>query len=351
MRLGIIGEGLLERILARTNLVPAPLIETQIAFSMARAIMAGARIGLFDAIGAGEKSAAEVAASCNTDRAATAKLLDTLVGCRYLAHRDGRYRLTGKSSKWLVSTSPHSIADKILFQYDEWDIVTKYEDYLATGAPLEVHGTIEGGPLWDRYQRGMRAVAGISASEVAARLPVPAGATDMLDIGGSHGFYSVSVCRRHVGLRSTILDLPEAIEHAAAILAREGMGERVRHRAGDALTDDLGTVAWDVVFLSQLVHHFTDEQNRALMSRIGRALKPGGVCVLLDMIRPASPEAAGGAGAVLDLYFAATSRSGTWPIATMQSWHRDAGLTVERPIHLRTMPNAAMAVGRKPRAP
>lgn len=350
MRLAVIGENLVERIVARTNLAPAPLIETQIAFSMARAIMAGVKVGLYDAIGSDAKTAAEVAATCKTAPEATAKLLDTLVGCRYLTHRDGRYRLTEKARKWLVSTSPHSIADKILFQYDEWDIVTKYEEYLATGAPLEVHGTIEGGSLWDRYQRGMRAVAGISASEVAARLPVPAGATDMLDIGGSHGFYSVSVCQRHAGLRSTILDLPEAIEHAAAILAREGMGERVRHRAGNALTDDLGSGAWDVVFLSQLVHHFTDEQNRALMRKISRALKPGGVCVLLDMVRPASPEAAGGVGAVLDLYFAATSRSGTWPIATMQSWHRDAGLTVERPIHLRTMPNAAMVVGRKPRA-
>ncbi len=350
MRLGIIGETLVERIIARTNVAPAPLVETQIAFSMARAIMAGVKLGLYDAIGGAAKSAAEVAATCGTDPVATAKLLDTLVGCRYLTYRDGRYRLTGKASKWLVTTSPHSIADKLLFQYDEWDVVARYEEYLTTGQPLDLHGKLEDGAIWERYQHGMRAVAGISAAEVAERLPVPAGATDMLDIGGSHGYYSVCVCRRHDALRSTILDLPEAIEHAAAILAREGMGERVRHRAGDALSDDLGTEAWDVVFLSQLVHHFTDEQNRELMRRIARALEPGGVCVLLDVIRPASPEAAGGVGAVLDLYFAATSRSGTWPIATMQSWHRDAGLVVERPIALRTLPNAAMVVGRKPRS-
>lgn len=350
MRLGVIGENLVERILARTNLAPAPLIETQIAFSMARAIMAGVKVGLYDAIGSHAKTAAEVAATCKTAPEATAKLLDTLVGCRYLTYRDGRYRLTEKSRKWLVTTSPHSIADKLLFQYDEWDVVAKYEEYLTTGEPLELHGTLEGGAIWDRYQRGMRAVAGISADEVAARMPVSAGATDMLDIGGSHGYFSVCVCRRRAGLRSTILDLPEAIEHAAPILAREGMGERVRHRAGNALTDDLGSETWDVVFLSQLVHHFTDEQNRELMKRIGRSLKPDGVCVLLDVIRPSTPEAAGGVGAVLDLYFAATSRSGTWPIATMQAWHRDAGLSVEAPIPLRTLPNAAMVVGRRPRA-
>lgn len=348
MRLGIIGESLIERIIARTNMAPAPLVETQIAYSMARSIMAGVKLEIYDAIGAEAKTAAEVAAACKTDQEATAKLMNTLVGCRYLRHRDGRYELAPKARKWLLRSSPHSIADKLLFQYDEWEIVAKYEDYVTTGQPLDVHGSLTDEWAWDRYQRGMRALASISAEEVAERLPVPAGATTMLDIGGSHGYYSVCVCRRNDGLRATILDLPEAVEYAAPILAREGMGERVCHRTGNALSHELGNDAWDVVFLSQLVHHFTDEQNRDLMRRIARALKPGGVCVLLDMLRPSSPEGPGGVGAVLDLYFAATSRSGTWSLEALQAWQRDAGLAVEKPLHLRTLPGAAMIVGRKP---
>lgn len=347
MRLGIIGESLLERIIARTNLAPHPLVETQIAFSMARSIMAGVKLGVFDAIGSATRTAAEVAAACATDPAATAKLMDALVGCRYLRYRNGRYALTPKTQKWLLRGSPHSIADKLLFQYDEWDIVARYEDYLTTGAPLDVHGSFSDASAWERYQRGMRALASISAEEVARRLPVPAGATAMLDIGGSHGYYSVCACRQHGGLRSTILDLPQAVAQAALILAAEGMGDRVTHRAGNALVDDLGSDAWDVIFLSQLVHHFTDEQNRELMQKIAGALRPDGVCVLLDVLRPAVPGHAGGIGAVLDLYFAATSRSGTWPLEVMQSWLRDAGLVLERPLHLRTLPGAAMVVGRK----
>ncbi len=351
MRLGIIGEGLLERIIALTNIAPAPLIETQVAYSMARTIMAGVKVGINDAVGRGAATPAEVATACGTDPEATTKLMNALVGLRYLRHRNGRYDLTPKARKWLFRDSPRSIADKLLFQYDEWDIVTRYEEYVTTGRPLDVHRSLVDPATWERYQRGMRAMGTVAGEEVAARLPVPAGATAMLDIGGSHGFYSVCVCRRHAGMRATILDLPEAVEHAAPILAREGMGERVRHRPGNALTDDLGSEAWDVVFLSQLVHHFTDEQNRALVERIAQALKPGGVCVLLDALRPESPDDAGGVGAVLDLFFAATSRSGTWPAATMQRWEREAGLTVLAPIHLRSLPGAAMVVGRKPRAP
>jgi SAM-dependent methyltransferase len=347
MRLGAIGENPIERIIAKTNIPPMPIIETQIAFSMARTIMAGVKLGIFDSIGRGQATPSEVAEACKTDVDATTKLLNTLVGLRYLTHRNGRYGLTPKASKWLLSDSPNSISDKLLFQYDEWDLVGRYEDYITTGQPIEFHGESTDSGGWDRYQRGMRSLGSISGDEVAARMPVPAGATSMLDIGGSHGYFSVCVCRRHSNLSSTVLDLAEAVEHAAPILARERMGDRVSHRAGDALSDDLGQSVWDIVLISQLVHHFNEEQNRSLVRRVAGSLKPGGVCILLDMLRPSSPEGAGGIAAVLDLYFSATSRSGTWPLDILRSWESDAGLKPDKTIHLRTMPGAAMVVGRK----
>jgi len=346
MRLGIIGESLIGRIIARLNIAPEPLLETHIAFSMARSIMAGVKLGVYDAIGTGAMTAAEVAAACKTDQDATTKLLNTLVGCRYLRHRGGHYELMPKARKWLLQSSPYSIGDKLLFQYDEWDVVAKYEDYVTTGKPLDLHGTLSDGLAWNRYQRGMRALASISADEVAKRLPVPAGATSMLDIGGSHGYYSVCACRRHDALRATILDLPQAIEHAAPILAQEGMGERVSHRTGNALTDDLGSDAWDVVFVSQLVHHFTDDQNRDLMRRIARALKPGSVCVLLDVLRPSSPEGTG-ESALCWINISprraarATGRSRPCtPGSEMLDWPSRSRCTC-------TLPGAAMVVGKK----
>lgn len=69
----------------------------------------------------------------------------------------------------------------------------------------------------------MRAVASTLAPELARRLPVPKGAETMLDIGGSRGYYSVTLCRRHPGLRAVVLDPPEAVAPAAPLLAAEGM--------------------------------------------------------------------------------------------------------------------------------
>jgi 2-polyprenyl-3-methyl-5-hydroxy-6-metoxy-1,4-benzoquinol methylase len=139
-----------------------------------------------------------------------------------------------------------------------------------------------------------------------------------------------------------VLDLPEAVEHAAPLLAEEGMGDRVVHRPGDALDDDLGEESYDVVVTAQLVHHFTDEQNRDLARRVARALRPGGVYAIIDMFSSRSAKDAGQVPALLEFYFALTSESGTWSPDHMAEWQRGAGLRPRKAIRFRTLPGAGI---------
>jgi SAM-dependent methyltransferase len=112
----------------------------------------------------------------------------------------------------------------------------------------------------------------------------------MLVIGGSHGYYSVMLCRLHPGLRSVVLNLPEAVVHAAKILAQEGMGERIVHRVRNALTDDLGNEEYDLIFIGSLLHHFDEQANRDLVKRSARALRPSGYLVIEEFQRFQSPK-------------------------------------------------------------
>jgi SAM-dependent methyltransferase len=234
-----------------------------------------------------------------------------------------------------------------LFAAVEWDWMAGLGEFIRTGTPMDFHAAMPA-EQWDLYQRAMRALAGLGAPEVARRLPVPPGARDMLDIGGSHGYYSVMLCRRHPRLRATVLDLPAAIRHAAPLLAREGMGERVRHRAGDALADDFGAEVYDLVLIVQLVHHFDAEQNRDLVRRAARALRPGGCLAIVEPIRQLPGQAGGQIAGLLDLYFAFTSLSGTWALADIVSWQRAAGLQPRPPIRFVKMPGIGAQVAFKP---
>jgi SAM-dependent methyltransferase len=350
MRLDAVPESAVERVIARTNIPPWPLLHTQMAFTLARVIMAATQLGIFEALEEDPLSAAQVAELCSTDPRATEKLLFALAATGYADARDGGYALTPRSRKWLRRDSPQSLADKMLFQFDEWEWIERSEEYVRTGQSLELHDTLPE-DRWPLYQAGMRALASTVAPELARRLPVPKAARDMLDIGGSHGYYSVALCRRHDGLRAVVLELPVAIAAVAPLLAAEGMGDRVVHRAGNALTDDLGSEVYEVVLISQLVHHFSDDQNRELARRVARALRPGGIYAIVDSFRPSSPKAAGQLGALMEFYFALTSQSGTWTPEEMAGWQREAGLRPRRPIRFRTAPGAGAQVATKSSAP
>ena len=346
MKLTVRGENPLERIALALGIAPITLMETHLSFLRARTIMVATKLGVFDALAAAPSNAAAVAARCGTAPHATGKLLNALVGCGYLTVARNTYRLTRRARTWLTSDSPRSVRDKVLFEFIEWTLVERMEDYLRDGKPVEIHAA-ESDEQWALYQRAMRGISALGAGEVVRRTPVPRGATRMLDIGGSHGYLSVAMCRRYTALTAVVLDLPAAVKHAAPILAREGLGTRVVHRAGDAMRDDLGSAEWDIVFVSLLVHHFDEASNRRLLQRIAHALRPGGVCVILELVRPPSPNDAGQVGALLDLYYALTSASGTWSVDEMSGWQTDAGLTPRKPMYLRTTPGAAAIIAGK----
>jgi len=346
LKLVVKPDTLAERLALRLNRAPTPLIETQLALVSARAIMAATELGVFSCLGERPCGCLEIAKRCQLDPRATEALLGALVSGDYLRYRRERFELTSKSRKWLAQQETWSLFDYMPHVRDVWEMLSGLEGFLRTGAALDIHAGQSDGE-WSRYQRAMRSLAVLSAAEVTGRLSVPAGARRMLDIGGAHGFYAVALCRKHPSLVATILDLPEAIGQAAPILAAEGMGERIRHQAGDALADDLGEDAYDLILISNLVHHFSGRQNRDLVARAARALVPGGMLVIQDLIRPRSPNNGDQAGQVLNLFFALTSTSGTWAVSEIQGWLREAKLAARRPIWLRSVPGAAQLVGQR----
>ncbi|WAJ46419.1 class I SAM-dependent methyltransferase [Mycobacterium sp. Aquia_216] len=305
--------------------LPLPFFGTHYAMALARAIMAATKLGVFESLSREAATPAEIARRCGTDTVATQKLLVALAGSDYLQYCDGRYTLTPNARTWLLTGSPRSIVDVVLFAFDEWELMTHVEDYVRTGVPLELHQTMTG-VQWDHYQRSMRALAGLTAHEVAEVIPVPSGATDMIDVGGSHGHYSVALCRRHPHLRSVVLDLPEAVRVSAPLLATEQMGARVAHLEADALTHDFGVESYDVVLLCNLAHHLSAAENAMLFRRLGRALRPRGVFAMIEPLRLEPGYGASQFAALNELYFGVTSRSGTWTASDTAGWQRDAGL-------------------------
>lgn len=346
MKITLKAENPLEWIALRFNLAPRPLVETQVYFTAARVIMAAAELGIFEAIGKAQRTAEEIATSCRTHPLSTKQLLDCLVGVGYLRWSGGSYSLKPVHHKWLLKESDCNLIEKLRFQMLEWDWTSKLEDYLRNGQSLELHDSISE-LEWQRYQEAMRDLSFNAARELAGKLSVPAGATQMLDIGGSHGLYSVALCDRHSALHSTIMELPGAVESASGIAKRYDKTGRIKYVVGNALTDDLGAAQYDLVLINNVVHHFTTEQNTALAAKVARALKPAGLYAIGDMIRVEFPGEGGVIAATMSLYFSLISSSGNWSASEMQSWQTSAGLKPEKAIALMSLPGWQMVIARR----
>lgn len=346
MKLTSVPENLLERLALWLGIAPTPISDTHVAFMMARTIMVGAKLGIFEALAQHPASAKVISEHCQTNPDATVKILNSLVHLGYLnTNHKQEYQLTKLSRKWMLQESNTSVYDKMMLQFVEWKLVEHYENYVRSGKPAEMHQVLSE-EEWETYQRGMRSMAKVSAWEVAKRTPMPKSATNFLDIGGSHGYYSVTLCKKYPDLHATILDLPEAIKYAKPLLSEEAMDDRVHHQAGNVLTTDLGEAVYDVVFISSLVHHFDAETNILLAQKIYNALKPGGYYIIQEFVRDDKARR-GDYLAILDLYFAATSQSGTWSVKEMSDWQKKAGFKPYKMIWLRSIPRHAQVVGKK----
>jgi 2-polyprenyl-3-methyl-5-hydroxy-6-metoxy-1,4-benzoquinol methylase len=341
MKLKIVPENFLERVALRLNLAPTPLVDTQVAFNAARAIMAAADTGIFEAIGKNNKTVQQISNDCHTDPKATKHLLDCLVGIGYLKWSDGNYSLKPKFYKWLLKEYPSNLIGKLRFQFSEWNWMTKLEEYVRTGKPMELHSVLRPDE-WTAYQDGMRDLSINTAKELAKKIKLPATASTMLDIGGSHGLYSIEICKKYPSLSSTILELPGAIDRAGKIAAAHGLTERIKYKTGNALFDDLGEQQYDLIMINNVVHHFTTEQNIELSKKVYRALKPGGLYGIGEFIRQNKPGEGGAVAATSDLYFALISSSGTWSKEEMTGWQEQAGLKPQKPISLITLPGWKM---------
>ncbi len=346
MKLKSVPENLLEGIALAFNLAPTPMFDTQIAFTSARAIMAATELGIFETLGKSSKTFQELANTCKTHPAATKHLLDCLAGIGYLKWTNDSYSLKPKYYKWLLQEYPSNIIGKLRFQFSEWNWVGRMEEYVRTGKALELHSVINEAE-WATYQQAMRDVSVNASKELARKIKLPANASKMLDIGGSHGLFSIELCKKYRSLSSIILELPGAIDKASSIAAGEGFTDRVKYQAGNALTDDLGKNIYDLVMINNVVHHFTVEQNLELARKVGRALKDGGFYGVGEAIRSKKTGQGGAMAAVMGLYFSLTSESGTWSVEEISSWQQNAGLKAQKVISLMTLPGWKMVLAKK----
>ena len=248
MKYGVTPTNLFERIALATGKVPIPLIDSLFGIIKARALMAGVRLGVFQALAGGPQTAAQLAAGLQLDERVLELLLRSLVFGGYLSQRKSGYELSPLARRTMIEGGDMELWGYVLWNYQQWEMVAGLEDAVRSGRGCEFHNTLKDPEAWRHYQRGMLELARLEASVIAAKVRVRPGARSLLDVGGSHGLIGAAICRKHPPMRSTVLELPQALPHARELASSEGIDDVVEHRAASLLEDDWGA-EHDVVLL------------------------------------------------------------------------------------------------------
>lgn len=345
VRVGTKPESVPERLALTAGTVPTPLLETFEAMAMARAIMAGVSLGIFDALAEQPDDAERLARRLRLDPHGTDILLVALHALGYVEYRGGRYRNAPAVERYIEADSPTTLRAYVGdFNHDMWDEFTRVEDAVRTGEASELHSRPADDPYWERYMRGLFDLTRLSGDDVARMITVR-NPKRMLDLAGGHGGYAIAMCRRHPDLAATIVELEGAARIGREIVREQGMTDRIDFLVGDMFTTDLGE-GYDVATAFQILHHFDDDVNVELLTRAHDALRDGGTVAVLEQERPPAGERGTTIGALTGLLFYTTSRARTYTAKELTTFIEAAGFNRVRQRRSAKFPGHVVITGR-----
>jgi O-methyltransferase domain/Dimerisation domain len=343
VNIGVIPETFLERVALWLRLVPVPVLDLLFGSLKARIIMAGVKLGVFEALRDQSRTAAELADALRLDQVALELLLRVLTHVKYLKERKARYGLSPLARRAMVTGAPTGLTSYARWHETQWRLLEQLETLVRTGCGVDFHETLRDQQAWGHYQRAMLEVARFDAATLARLAPIPAGATRLIDLAGGHGLLGAAICRRHPPMRSTVIDLPQAIEHSRALAREAGHSDLVDHREGDLLNDPLEES--DVALLSNILHHFCSTQVTALLGRVRAVLRPGGTVAIWELESPRSGSRVDH-GDLVALFFRLTSTSGAYHGTQYAHWLAAAGFSAVRVLRPRSSPGRVLALAR-----
>ncbi len=276
--------------MAALPLSPTLFFDTINAFQRAAALNTAIELKLFTAISEGHDTPEKLASRCQTAVRGARILADYLVVIGFLTKNAGRYGLTPDSAAFLVEGTRTYVGGAALFLYDQ-----RQRDVCADltarvrrgGAPPDGDHVLDPeSDVWVKFARGMAGMMTLIAQMLARKLIVGNAATQplkVLDIAAGHGLFGAFIARENPQARIVAQDWGNVLEVAKENAEKFGVASRFEYLPGSVFDVDFGT-GYDLVLVTNILHHFDPPTNEKLMRKVYAALKPGGRAATLEFI-------------------------------------------------------------------
>jgi len=266
--------------MARRTLTSRDVLDMT-SYHGARALLAAASLGIFEALAGRRATAGAVAKRVGCDPGAVERLLNVLLGMRLLEQEGRKVRLAPGARELLSEEGSLSLSDLLRHRAARFKAWALLEDAVRSGRPVVLPGEGEDDPLALQAARARRDSARRWAPVVAAYVDL-GDARTLLLLGDGPAVYAYHFARARPKLHITVVDAPAAVAVGREFLRGKPEARRVRLAAGDPVREGPPKGRYDAAFLSDALHGMSLEDARRLLRRVRKVLRPKGLLVVRD---------------------------------------------------------------------
>ncbi len=279
---------------------PALFFQTINAYQRTEALKAAIELEIFTAIGEGKSTAAEISKRCGASERGTRILCDFLCIMGFLTKDGDRYALTQDSAIFLDTRSPAYMGGVIDFISTDklTDNFRNFAAVVRNGGSLDADGgtVAPDNPIWVKFARAMVPMMALPAQAMAKLVDPDANQKlRILDIAAGHGLFGITFAANNNQAEVVALDWPKVLEVAKENAEKAGVTDRYATIEGSAFDVDFGS-DYDLVLLTNFLHHFDQPTCENLLRKVHAALAEGGRAVVLEFVpnedRISPPDAA-----------------------------------------------------------
>lgn len=269
-------------------LTPAVVFENLQAYQRTFAVQAAIELDIFRAVGQGPGDVASIARHASASERGIRILCDYLVVAGLLQKVEGRYVHTPSSEAFLDPASPHCLASVARFlsnpimraPYERLaEVVRKGTTVLPGEGSVEPEN-----PAWVEFAESMgpmmAPMAGPLGEVVLQGRKEP---MRVLDIAAGHGLFGIEIAKQNPKAHVTGLDWAPVLRVALENARKAGVQDRYDMLPGSAFDVDFGG-PYDVVLLTNFLHHFDMDTCVGLLKKVRSALKPAGIAATLEFV-------------------------------------------------------------------
>ena len=280
---------------------PQLFFQTINSYQRTEALKAAIELDVFTAIAEGSRTAAEISRKCEASERGIRILCDYLCIMSFLSKDGQQYSLTQDSAIFLDKRSPAYLGGITEFILSP-ELTAGFKDFAAAvrkgGTTTPNDGTVAPeNPIWVKFARAMAPMMAMPAQLMAQLVDEKADRKlKILDIAAGHGLYGLGFATRNAQAEVVALDWRNVLEVAKENAQKVGAGDRYSTIEGSEFDFDYGT-GYDIVLLTNFLHHFDPPTCETLLRKVHTALGDGGRAITLEFVpnedRISPPEAAG----------------------------------------------------------